>query len=194
MPVSVLNVAEKPSVAKEVSRILSNGAARSSRGRCAPALCHAPMLAPMLLACEQLLLPAPSAASAGAPPAAKFPINDLLLLRRSQYNPIWRFGATIGSTPCDMVFTSVAGHLMQLEFGGGLKRWSACSPLELYTAPVVKDVPSVWLPACSLQWLATHSLAAVCLSAFSCSSACASIAGRQTDRQTNRQIDICTLP
>jgi DNA topoisomerase-3 len=32
MPLRVLNVAEKPSVAKEVSRILSNGAARSRRG------------------------------------------------------------------------------------------------------------------------------------------------------------------
>jgi DNA topoisomerase-3 len=30
--VRVLNVAEKPSVAKEVSRILSNGATRSERG------------------------------------------------------------------------------------------------------------------------------------------------------------------
>lgn len=33
MPVKALNVAEKPSVAKEVSRILSNGQARSRRGR-----------------------------------------------------------------------------------------------------------------------------------------------------------------
>lgn len=33
MPVKALNVAEKPSVAKEVSRILSNGGARSRRGR-----------------------------------------------------------------------------------------------------------------------------------------------------------------
>ena len=35
MALCVLNVAEKPSVAKEVSRILSNGTARSRRGRCA---------------------------------------------------------------------------------------------------------------------------------------------------------------
>jgi DNA topoisomerase-3 len=32
MPISVLNVAEKPSVAKEVSRVLSNNGARSSQG------------------------------------------------------------------------------------------------------------------------------------------------------------------
>ena len=32
MPLAVLNVAEKPSVAKEVSRILSNGSARARRG------------------------------------------------------------------------------------------------------------------------------------------------------------------
>jgi hypothetical protein len=37
MPIKVLNVAEKPSVAKEVSRILSNGGARSRRGRWAAA-------------------------------------------------------------------------------------------------------------------------------------------------------------
>eukprot|EP00882_Tetradesmus_deserticola_P026563 GHRQ01029314.1.p1 GENE.GHRQ01029314.1~~GHRQ01029314.1.p1 ORF type:complete len:131 (+),score=8.90 GHRQ01029314.1:381-773(+) len=106
MPVKVLNVAEKPSVAKEVSRILSNGAARSRRGR-------------------------------------------------SQYNPIWEFCYTINGQQCDMVFTSVAGHLMELEFAAQYKRWRGCSPLDLYTAPVIKDVPPVrdcsylQLPQCS---------------------------------------------
>lgn len=42
-----------------------------------------------------------------------------------------------------MVFTSVAGHLMELDFPDGLKKWHACSPLDLYTAPVVKVVPQV---------------------------------------------------
>eukprot|EP00775_Hariotina_reticulata_P013627 gene13627-13753_t len=93
MPVKVLNVAEKPSVAKEVSRILSNGGARSRRGR-------------------------------------------------SQYNPIWDFCYTINGSQCDMVFTSVAGHLMELEFPTQYKKWRGCSPLDLYTAPVIKDVPN----------------------------------------------------
>ena len=39
-----------------------------------------------------------------------------------------------------MVFTSVSGHLLNYEFVGSYKRWHGCSPLELFTAPVVKDV------------------------------------------------------
>jgi DNA topoisomerase-3 len=64
-------------------------------------------------------------------------------MHRSQYNPIWEFCYTINGQQCDMVFTSVAGHLMELEFAAQYKRWRGCSPLELYTAPVVKDVPAV---------------------------------------------------
>lgn len=67
----------------------------------------------------------------------------LMHVHRSQYNPIWEFGYTINGQQCDMLFTSVAGHLMELEFAGQYKRWRGCSPLELYTAPVVKDVPQV---------------------------------------------------
>jgi hypothetical protein len=32
---------------------------------------------------------------------------------------------------------------MELEFAAQYKRWRGCSPLDLYTAPVVKDVPAV---------------------------------------------------
>jgi DNA topoisomerase-3 len=64
-------------------------------------------------------------------------------MHRSQYNPIWEFCYTINGQQCDMVFTSVAGHLMELEFAAQYKRWRGCSPLDLYTAPVVKDVPAV---------------------------------------------------
>jgi hypothetical protein len=42
-----------------------------------------------------------------------------------------------------MVFTSVAGHLMELAFPTQYKKWRGCSPLDLYTAPVIKDVPNV---------------------------------------------------
>lgn len=62
---------------------------------------------------------------------------------RARFNPIWEFGYTINGTPCDMVFTSVAGHLMELDFTQQHKRWRSCSPLELYNAPVVKAVPDV---------------------------------------------------
>ena len=67
-PIRVLNVAEKPSVAKEVSRVLSNGGCTNRRGA-------------------------------------------------SQYNAIWEFPYTVMGQRCDMVFTSVTGHVMGLEIG-----------------------------------------------------------------------------
>lgn len=42
-----------------------------------------------------------------------------------------------------MVFTSVAGHLLELDFTPQHKKWHSCSPVELYTAPVQKVVPQV---------------------------------------------------
>lgn len=62
---------------------------------------------------------------------------------RARFNPIWEFGYTIQGTPCDMVFTSVAGHLMELDFTQQHKRWHSCNPVDLYNAPVVKSVPDV---------------------------------------------------
>lgn len=43
----------------------------------------------------------------------------------------------------DMVFTSVAGHLLELEFEPRVKGWHSCSPRELYDASVSKGVPKV---------------------------------------------------
>lgn len=81
---------------------------------------------------------------------------------RARYNPIWEFAYTIQGTPCDMVFTSVAGHLMELDFTQQHKRWHSCSPLELYNAPVVKAVPDV--SSCGhFMTEAKHTGAAVCL-------------------------------
>ena len=37
----------------------------------------------------------------------------------------------------DMVFTSVLGHLMELEFEARYKKWRGCSPAELYHAGVL---------------------------------------------------------
>jgi len=80
--------------------------------------------------------------------------------RSSPYNCIWEFGYTIGTQQCDMLFTSVAGHLMELEFEGNYKRWRGCSPLELYTAPVAKSVPQV-----SAGWRAPRDVAQVAIAA-----------------------------
>ena len=42
-----------------------------------------------------------------------------------------------------MVFTSVSGHLMEVEFIAPYNKWHGCSPVDLYTAPIAKSVPQV---------------------------------------------------
>lgn len=95
--IKVLNVAEKPSVAKSVSGILSR--------------------------------------------------NQGLRVRdgRSRYNRIFEFNYSIRGQPCHMLFTSVTGHLMELEFEDRFRKWHSCDPLDLYHAPVRKFVPEVSL-------------------------------------------------
>lgn len=94
MPIKVLNVAEKPSVAKAVATILSRGQFRSREGR-------------------------------------------------SRFNRIFEFAYQIGNQQCDMVMTSVAGHLMELEFTEQFRKWHSCDPVSLFDAPVRKHVPQV---------------------------------------------------
>ncbi|KAM7513869.1 hypothetical protein LguiA_003452 [Lonicera macranthoides] len=89
----VLNVAEKPSVAKAVSGILSRGQGLRVREG------------------------------------------------RSRYNKIFEFVYTINGQQCQMSFTSVTGHLMELEFEDRYRKWHSCDPVDLYNAPVRKHVP-----------------------------------------------------
>lgn len=93
-PVRVLNVAEKPSVAKSVAGMLSRGNMRVRNGR-------------------------------------------------SPYNKIFEFSYTIGDQQCDMLMTSVTGHLMELDFEDQFRKWHSCDPVDLYHAPVRKKVPQV---------------------------------------------------
>ncbi|XP_021855036.1 DNA topoisomerase 3-alpha isoform X2 [Spinacia oleracea] len=110
--IRALNVAEKPSVAKAVSGILSRNQARVREGR-------------------------------------------------SRYNKIFEFDYTIRGQPIHMLFTSVTGHLMELEFDDRYRKWHSCDPSELYQAPVRKTVPQDKLDikrtlqqeARSCQWL-----------------------------------------
>ncbi|KAF3621146.1 hypothetical protein FXO38_31958 [Capsicum annuum] len=93
--IRVLNVAEKPSVAKAVSGILSKNQPGGMR------------------------------------------VRD----GRSRYNKIFEFNYTIRNQPCQMLFTSVTGHLMELEFDDRYRKWHSCDPVDLYNAPVRKYVP-----------------------------------------------------
>ncbi|PWA75282.1 topoisomerase 3alpha [Artemisia annua] len=92
--IKVLNVAEKPSVAKQVSSILSRnqGGLRTREGR-------------------------------------------------SRYNKIFEFNYNIQGQQCQMMFTSVTGHLMEIEFEGRYKKWHSCDPVQLFEAPILKHVP-----------------------------------------------------
>ena len=43
-----------------------------------------------------------------------------------------------------MKVTSVTGHLMETEFAEPYgKRWGACRPVELFTAPIIRYVKDV---------------------------------------------------
>lgn len=131
-PVRVLNVAEKPSVAKEVARILSGGhnVPHSEQvGRCAR-----------------------------PPPFLARPAHRR---RSAQYNRVYSFGCTIQNTPCDMRFTSITGarfsarlvafasvsrgppgHLLETDFHADFKHWRDTEQrLLLTTAQVVTVVP-----------------------------------------------------
>ena len=101
----VLNVAEKPSVARAVSDILArtggSGTARSRPGR-------------------------------------------------SPYNRVFEFPYSISGRPCNMLMTSVSGHLMEMDFTEEHRKWNSCEPLSLFDAPVRKIIPQVRM--CE-QWL-----------------------------------------
>ncbi|GMP25160.1 hypothetical protein CsSME_00002157 [Camellia sinensis var. sinensis] len=93
--IRVLNVAEKPSVAKAVAGILSKSSQCGMR------------------------------------------VRD----GRSRFNRIFEFAYTIHGQQCHMLFTSVTGHLMELDFEDRYRKWHSCDPLLLYQAPVRKFVP-----------------------------------------------------
>ncbi|MEW5319713.1 MAG: hypothetical protein WDW38_010851 [Sanguina aurantia] len=56
-------------------------------------------------------------------------------------NPNWAFNYTINGQDCEVVFTSVRGHLMELEFPTAYKGWHSCTPVDLFTIPVSKHIP-----------------------------------------------------
>lgn len=92
--VSILSVAEKPSVAKELSAII---------GRCPPETIRR---------------------------GGFSPYNHIFEIRNCSFR----------GQPAKMSITSVSGHLMEIEFEQQYRGWGGCSPLDLFTAPIKKEV------------------------------------------------------
>eukprot|EP00954_Amorphochlora_amoebiformis_P028536 1391835-Amorphochlora_amoeboformis.AAC.2 len=59
----------------------------------------------------------------------------------SKYNRIFEFNMRLGGQDIRMVVTSVTGHLMEVAFAEGFRKWNSCSPEALFEAPVFKRVP-----------------------------------------------------
>ena len=142
-PIRVLNVAEKPSVAREVSRILSNGQSRSaSSWSVSPPCARSTLLSSMRYTFGTIKTPLTE--------------GEACTGCSARYNPVSEFQYQIGGQACDMVFTSVAGHLMELEFEDGYRRWRGVDPVDLYSALVFKKVPQV--PAVLVAWAEPSNL------------------------------------
>lgn len=68
----------------------------------------------------------------------------------SKYNPIFEFDCKVLSQNDQMVVSSIAGHMMNLDFPENYKyisgfckkrsNWNTVDPIELFTAPVEKSV------------------------------------------------------
>jgi DNA topoisomerase-3 len=92
----ILCVAEKPSIAKSISEILSSGNGINNR-----------------------------------PGKDKYCRNYEFQYRMPPGSVAGREGDWT-----DMVVTSVKGHLMGCDFPENFRRWTSCSPSELFTAPI----------------------------------------------------------
>ncbi|XP_018404081.1 PREDICTED: DNA topoisomerase 3-alpha isoform X1 [Cyphomyrmex costatus] len=57
----------------------------------------------------------------------------------SKYNKIFEFNVQLWGQNCQMVMTSVSGHLLGHEFTGGYNKWHSCHPLNLFDATVSKQ-------------------------------------------------------
>ena len=60
----------------------------------------------------------------------------------SPYNYYFEFEARVQGVMSHVVFTSVTGHLYELDFTAEYRRnWAGSDPLELFDAPVVRFIP-----------------------------------------------------
>ncbi|KAF8820906.1 Dna topoisomerase family protein [Cardiosporidium cionae] len=87
----VLNIAEKPSVAREITRLLATSSPQKKHSH-------------------------------------------------SQFNPVVSFEFELMKRPCTMIFTSVAGHMMKIDFPAEYRDWNAVNHELLFTAPILRSV------------------------------------------------------
>lgn len=67
---------------------------------------------------------------------------------------VYEFPFELEGRAVTMVVTSVLGHLMGMDFAPPFDNWTHCSPVQLFTAPVVKTVAAVRLNEWLAEWLA----------------------------------------
>lgn len=59
----------------------------------------------------------------------------------SRFNKLYEYEYQLLNQRCQMVMTSVSGHLLALEFVGQYKKWHSCSPVALFDTQVLKYCP-----------------------------------------------------
>ena len=64
----------------------------------------------------------------------------------SQYNPNYDFHCELEGRQCAMTFTSVAGHLFELDFAPSHRGWHTVPPQELFAAPLQRYVRDALQP------------------------------------------------
>lgn len=63
-------------------------------------------------------------------------INGNPYVKNYEFN--YNFGPPWGQ--CDVTMTSVLGHLNELDFTEGYRKWYSCMPVQLFDAPTVESV------------------------------------------------------
>lgn len=66
----------------------------------------------------------------------------------SKFNKIYSFHCEVPQLggSCDMIMTSVSGHLMDFDFHQSLRSWASCPPQTLFDAPIQENVSSNFEP------------------------------------------------
>ncbi|CAK8696344.1 unnamed protein product [Clavelina lepadiformis] len=58
----------------------------------------------------------------------------------SKFNKIYEFDYYMLNKHCQMIMTSLSGHLLNYNFVGSYRKWSSCHPLSLFDAEIEKSV------------------------------------------------------